>query len=313
MNTIKIAVCDDEQYIRSYLISLIQKQNYETEITEYASAVAYLSDTAEYDLLFLDIEMNNSCPEHTSVPDGQAIFSMENAALHGEQASSSTENAALHGERASFSTEYAALYGKRVSSSTENAALHGEQADSDTGNRINGMELARRIRAAEGRPQPLIIFVTGYESYVYDAFDVDAFQYLLKPIDEQKFAAVFRRAAERIIASEQQQQRKLVIQYAGTSRVLPLSDIYYMESQGHKIVLHLKDTTLEYYARLGELEQALQGQFCRIHKGFLVNLAYVEGYSRAEVTLANGDKLNLSKYKYDDFVKAHLRFIRSSA
>lgn len=298
MNTIKIAVCDDEQYIRSYLISLIRKQNYETEITEYASAVAYLSDTAEYDLLFLDIEMNNSCPEHTPVPDGQAIFSTENAALHGEQASSSTEYTALHGEQTSSSTEY--------------TALHGEQADYDTGNRINGMELARRIRASEGGPQPLIIFVTGYENYVYDAFDVDAFQYLLKPVDPQKFAEVFRRAAERITAGGQQQQKKLVIQYAGTNRVLPLSDIYYMESQGHKIVLHLKDTTLEYYARLGELEQALQGQFCRIHKGFLVNLAYVEGYSRAEVTLANGDKLNLSKYKYDGFVKAHLRFIRSS-
>ena len=174
------------------------------------------------------------------------------------------------------------------------------------------MELARRIRASEGGPQPLIIFVTGYENYVYDAFDVDAFQYLLKPVDPQKFAEVFRRAAERITAGGQQQQKKLVIQYAGTNRVLPLSDIYYMESQGHKIVLHLKDTTLEYYARLGELEQALQGQFCRIHKGFLVNLAYVEEYNRAAVTLANGDKLNLSKYKYDDFVKAHLRFIRSS-
>ena len=263
MNTIKIAVCDDEQYIRSYLISLIRKQNYETEITEYASAVAYLSDTAEYDLLFLDIEMNNSCPEHTPVPDGQAIFSTENAALHGEQASSSTEKATLHGEQASSSTEYTALHGEQTSSSTEYTALHGEQADYDTGNRINGMELARRIRASEGGPQPLIIFVTGYENYVYDAFDVDAFQYLLKPVDPQKFAAVFRRAAERIIASKQQQQRKLVIQYAGTSRVLPLSDIYYMESQSHKIVLHLKDTTLEYYARLGELEQALQGQFCR--------------------------------------------------
>lgn len=242
MNPIKIAVCDDEQYIRSYLISLIQKQQFETEITEYASAAAYLSDTAEYDLLFLDIEL----------------------------------------------------------------------AGSDKGNRINGMELARNIRAAEGCSQPLIIFVTGYESYVYDAFDVDAFQYLLKPIDEQKFAEVFRRAAERLTAKAQQQQKKLVIQYAGTSRVLPLSDIYYMESQGHKIVLHLRDTTLEYYAKLGELEQALQGQFCRIHKGFLVNLAYVEGYGKAEVTLANGDRLNLSKYKYDDFVKAHLRFIRSS-
>ena len=54
----------------------------------------------------------------------------------------------------------------------------------------DGMALARQIR--EGRPtaQPIIIFVTGYERYVFDAFDVGAFQYLLKPVDEQKFAPV---------------------------------------------------------------------------------------------------------------------------
>lgn len=281
MNPIKIAVCDDEPYIRSYLISLIQKQNYGTEITEYASAAAYLADTAEYDLLFLDIELDNSCPEHEPTSSGPAGSSME----------------------------YTVPHDRLPDSSAECTVSHGGLTGSSTENRISGMELARRIRAAESCPQPLIIFVTGYESYVYDAFDVDAFQYLLKPVDEQKFAEVFQRAAKRITAQAQQQQ-KLVIQYAGTSRVLPLSDIYYMESHGHKIVLHLKDETLEYYAKLGELEQDLQVQFCRIHKGFLVNLAYVEEYSKAEVTLANGDKLNLSKYKYDDFVKAYLRFIR---
>lgn len=97
---------------------------------------------------------------------------------------------------------------------------------------------------------------------------------------------------------------------SGTSRTLSPDEIYYLESQGHKILLHLKDTTLEYYAKLGELEQTLQGQFSRIHKGFLVNLAYVEEYSRTEVVLTNGEKLNLSKYKYDGFVKAYLRFLQ---
>ena len=53
---------------------------------------------------------------------------------------------------------------------------------------MDGMELARRIRGMELEKQPVIIFVTGYEKYVYDAFDVGAFQYLLKPIDEQRFA-----------------------------------------------------------------------------------------------------------------------------
>ena len=66
----------------------------------------------------------------------------------------------------------------------------------------NGMELARRIRDTDAFLQPLIIFVTGYEKYVYDAFDVDAFQYLLKPVDEQRFSEVFARAVERILAKQ---------------------------------------------------------------------------------------------------------------
>ncbi|MCI8493139.1 LytTR family DNA-binding domain-containing protein, partial [Anaerotruncus sp.] len=51
----------------------------------------------------------------------------------------------------------------------------------------DGMALAHRIRESNSTPQPVIIFVTGYERYVFDAFDVGAFQYLLKPVDEEKF------------------------------------------------------------------------------------------------------------------------------
>ena len=67
-DTIKIAVCDDEKNIRSYLVSLIKKQNRECSITEYASADEYLSDGREHDLVFLDIEMESS---HTNM-DGRS-------------------------------------------------------------------------------------------------------------------------------------------------------------------------------------------------------------------------------------------------
>lgn len=129
---IRIAICDDEKNIRTYLSSLVRKQNIECEITEYASTDEYLSDQKEHDLLFLDIEMK-------SVASG-----------------------------------------------------------------MDGMSMAKQIRATELTKQPIIIFVTGYEKYVYDAFDVGAFQYLLKPIDEQRFAQVFRRAAEQIISEAEQ-------------------------------------------------------------------------------------------------------------
>ncbi len=71
---------------------------------------------------------------------------------------------------------------------------------------LDGMALARQIREGNSAAQPVIIFVTGYERYVFDAFDVGAFQYLLKPVDEEKFAQVFARAAEQIEAGRVQPQ-----------------------------------------------------------------------------------------------------------
>ena len=177
----------------------------------------------------------------------------------------------------------------------------------------DGMALARQIREGNPAVQPVIIFVTGYERYVFDAFDVGAFQYLLKPVDEEKFAQVFARAVEQIGAGRETLARTLTLQSAGTSRTVPLDSIYYIESSNHKVELHLKDGEFACYAKIGDLELELQDQFFRIHKGYLVNLAYVEGYSKTEVTLTNGEKLLISKYKYQDFVKAYLRFVKRGA
>ena len=173
----------------------------------------------------------------------------------------------------------------------------------------DGMGLARHIRCMDACRQPIIIFVTGYEKYVYDAFDVGAFQYLVKPVDEQKFAEVFSRAVAQILSEAEQRKKKLVIQYAGEGKAIPLNDIYYMESQNHSIVLFLKSGKLEYYGKIGDLEEELAGQFYRIHRGYLINLSHVEGYDRTEVRMANGDKLLLSRYKYDGFVQAYMDYI----
>ena len=240
---IRIAICDDEANIRTYLSSLIGAQSCPCEIVEYASAGDCLADHREIDLLFLDIEL---------APSGSGL---------------------------------------------------------------DGMALARKIRERATVTQPVIIFVTGYERYVFDAFDVGAFQYLLKPVDEEKFAQVFARAVEQIAANRENPQkgRVLTLQSANTSKTIPLDSIYYIESSNHRVELHLKDGEFACYAKIGDLELELQDQFFRIHKGYLVNLSYVAGYSKTEVTLTNGEKLLLSKYKYQDFVKAYLRFLKRGA
>ena len=238
---IRIAICDDEANIRSYLSSLIGVQSCLCEIVEYASAGDCLADHREIDLLFLDIEL-----------------------------------------------------------ATDRSGL-------------DGMALARKIRERATGTQPVIIFVTGYERYVFDAFDVGAFQYLLKPVDEEKFAQVFARAVAQIGTAKEKPGRVLTLQSANTSKTVPLDSIYYIESSNHKVELHLKDGEFACYAKIGDLELELQDQFFRIHKGYLVNLSYVAGYSKTEVTLTNGERLLLSKYKYQDFVKAYLHFLKKGA
>ena len=178
---------------------------------------------------------------------------------------------------------------------------------------LDGMALAGQIRERTTVTQPVIIFVTGYERYVFDAFDVGAFQYLLKPVDEEKFAQVFSRAVAPIAIAKEKPGRVLTLQSANTSKTVPLDSIYYIESSNHKVELHLKNGEFACYAKIGDLELELQDQFFRIHKGYLVNLSYVDGYSKSEVTLTNGERLLLSKYKYQDFVKAYLHFLKKGA
>ena len=182
-----------------------------------------------------------------------------------------------------------------------------------SGSGLDGMALARTIRERTTGPQPVIIFVTGYERYVFDAFDVGAFQYLLKPVDEEKFAQVFTRAVAQIGTAREKPGPVLTLQSANASKTVPLDSICYIESSNHMVELHLKDGVFACYAKIGDLEVELQDQFFRIHKGYLVNLSYVDGYSKSEVTLTNGERLLLSKYKYQDFVKAYLHFLKRGA
>ena len=62
-----------------------------------------------------------------------------------------------------------------------------------------------------------------------------------------------------------------MIQYGGEGKSIPLNDIYYMKSRNHNIILYLKDGHMEYYAKIGDLEEELAGRFYRIHQGYLIN------------------------------------------
>ena len=71
------------------------------------------------------------------------------------------------------------------------------------------MEVARILRNHSKEKQPIIIFISGYKEYVFDAFDVDAFHYLLKPINNEKFTNVFEKAYRQRTDDTEQKIKKV--------------------------------------------------------------------------------------------------------
>lgn len=184
---------------------------------------------------------------------------------------------------------------------------------------VDGMEIAERIRDwKEEREEPLwgslplLIFVTGYSEYMQKAFCVNAFQYVMKPIDEREFGDVLTQALREcryLETKKNMESREILIRNGNVTRKIPAGDIYYIESSNRKIRVFLRDEEMGCYGKIGEMESELREGFFRIHRGYLVNMKHVERYSRTEVQMKNGARLLISKYKYQEFIKAYLEYI----
>ncbi len=171
---------------------------------------------------------------------------------------------------------------------------------------MDGMETAKRLRELS---DAILIFVTGVKEQVFDAFDVGAFHYLMKPIDPDKMTSVLKRAVQEI-EKKNTTPRYLLVKAEGSHRRIPVEDILYVENSGRKVILHMKAETLEYYERMNHLEEVLGEGFYRCHRGYLVALSAVSGYDHESITVASGDRIYLAKQKYSDFVKIYCRFLK---
>lgn len=170
----------------------------------------------------------------------------------------------------------------------------------------DGMETARLLR--QQRNHSLLVFVTVLKEYVFDAFEVQAYDYLVKPLD----SGHFQRTMDRAIQSLAQREAKNIIVQRGTScEVIQLSQIVYCEVQGRKIYIHQRDGRIvDYYDKLKDLERRVDGRFFRCHRSYLVNLDYVRGCSGGQVTLSQGGKIPVSRLRERDLAQALLRHMK---
>ena len=125
---------------------------------------------------------------------------------------------------------------------------------------------------------------------------------------EQVFAQTIREY-QYLMAKKKEKPKEVLVRNGNRTRSVSADDIYYIESSNRKVTLYLRHEKIEYYDKISSLESELKPDFFRIHKGYLVNIKYVEQYDRTEVKMRNGDSLLISKYKYQDFVKRYLEYI----
>lgn len=169
----------------------------------------------------------------------------------------------------------------------------------------NGMDTARRIRAKD--EDVVILFVTNIAQYAINGYEVDAVDYIIKPIGYYDFALKFQRALRR--AGQRRPEQLLLESTEGLVR-LSAAEILYVEVLAHYLIYHTADRAYTVRGSMKEHEASLKGlHFSRCHKSYLVNLAQVENISPPEVTV-HGISLPLGRAYKDTLMKDYLQYLR---
>ena len=164
---------------------------------------------------------------------------------------------------------------------------------------MNGIELAKRIRKDNNRAE--IIFITSHFEFVGEGYEVDALHYLIKPISVEKLTQVLTKAAEKLSV----EPPSVVISCEGETVKLYESDILYVESFLHYIVIHTKDNEYKIKENISVFENRVSDDFYRVHRSYLVSLKHITRISRTSVNIGNTE-LPLSRGKYDDINRAFI-------
>ncbi|MBL1280547.1 MAG: response regulator transcription factor [Fluviicola sp.] len=166
-----------------------------------------------------------------------------------------------------------------------------------------------------------IIFVTAYDKYAVRAFEVSALDYLLKPIDVDRLKFSIDKVHKRLDIKEpvdrfsllkkslkEKSISSMIITDKGYQHIVDLESIIAIEAQESYSIIHTKDKIYTASKNLKHFEKLLveNSQFFRVHKSWMVNLDFLDSYSKSklDVLMSNGLTTKLSKYKKAEFEAA---------
>lgn len=169
---------------------------------------------------------------------------------------------------------------------------------------LDGVGLAKRLRGQKFDGD--LIFVTVLQEHMPDAFEVEAADYLCKPVDEGRL----KRALKRVLMHfHEKAESSLFIGTANWYKSVKIHDIYYCEVINRKIYLHTKNGLIDYYGKIKDVEKQTEPRLIRCHRSFLINPDYLKEYVNGEITLENGEQIPVSKKYHQGFVERMMKYM----
>ena len=172
---------------------------------------------------------------------------------------------------------------------------------------MNGMDTAASLRKNDSKTP--IIFMSTSAEFGVQSYRVLAFDYLLKPIDQEQLKGCMKR----LFSQTEKKKQSLTITYKGTRIDILLSNIQYLESNLRKVIFTLSENTeIEVIGKLTDFEPyLLEHGFCRCHKSYLVNIEHIDRINDDLFYLTSGKTVKISRAYLQSAKKAYFEYIFS--
>lgn len=170
---------------------------------------------------------------------------------------------------------------------------------------ITGMEAAARLRRYNN--QTVLIFVTSMAQYAIKSYEVDAFDYILKPVTFERVKLKLQKAIDSIHSKE---GKILTINNSDGIAQIPSRQVQYIEVRGHVLSYHTEKGVLTEYGSLSALEKQLSPyDFMRCNACYLLNPNFIVSVNGLTVCMANGDELKISQPKRKSFMDSFTNWL----
>lgn len=169
----------------------------------------------------------------------------------------------------------------------------------------NGIKIAKKLRDID--KSTIVIFVTNVAKYATEGYEVDALDYIVKPVDKY----VLKLKMSRIISRLQKSlANTILIKNMDDEFIkLPIERIKYLEVEGHYIIYHTTDGVFKEYLTLKQAESKINSsKFVRCNRSYLVNLSFVDSIKK-DVCIVGDEQLIISRPQKVSFLKAFVDFL----